>query len=117
MTRHRATLLGIALAAGVTSACHNAPRKQDEELAKSTFACQLAEERVLVRMERDEVRLVMANGEHINLYLVPSASTAGARYTNGTTDAVGKGLELTIMREGAAPEPLRNCGPLVPPKS
>lgn len=111
------SLLALAIAAGIVTACHNAPRKEDEEAAKHTYACQLAGERVLVRLERGEVRLLMPGGDRINLYEVPSASAAGTRYTNGDMDVVGKGLELTLSREGGAPVPFRNCAPLVPPKS
>lgn len=107
----------LALLAMLLTACHNAPRKEDEEAAKNTYACQLGGERVLVRLERGEVRLLMPNGDRINLYEVPSASAAGTRYTNGSMDVVGKGLELSLSREGGAAEPFRQCAPLVPPKS
>lgn len=110
-------MVGLLVMALVMTACHNAPRKEDDEAAKNTWACQLSGERVLVRLERGEVRLLMPSGERINLYQVPSASAAGTRYTNGDIDMIGKGLDLTLSREGGKPEPLESCAPLVPPKS
>ncbi|HZQ63006.1 MAG TPA: hypothetical protein VFC24_16745 [Casimicrobiaceae bacterium] len=117
MTARLKRLIAASLVLGLMSACHNAPRKEDEEAAKNTWVCQLAGERVLVRLERGEVRLLMPSGDRINLYEVPSASAAGTRFTNGTIDAVGKGTDLTVSREGGKPEPLQGCTPLVPPKS
>jgi membrane-bound inhibitor of C-type lysozyme len=103
----------VAVLAVVVGACAESPSKEAQEAAKNTFACQLAGERLVVRFDGDEARLLMSNGERIVLYQVPTGS--GVRYTNGTFDLRGKGMDLQIIRNGN-PTPLADCQPYVPPK-
>lgn len=94
--------------------CSSGPSKEEEEIARNTFACASKGERIVIRFDRGEARLLMANGDRVNLYQVPSAS--GIRYTNGSMDLTGKGADLRFSRDGAPAEPLEGCAPLLPPK-
>ncbi len=89
------------------------PARQSRRRAKNTFACTLAGERVVIRFEPGEARLLMPGGERVNLYQVPSAS--GVRYTNGNMDLLGKGLDLQLARDGGAPVALVGCAPFAAP--
>ncbi len=71
----------VAALAVVVGACAESPSKEAQEAAKNTYACQLAGERLVVKFETDEARLLMPNGERVILYQVPMGS--GIRYTNG----------------------------------
>jgi membrane-bound inhibitor of C-type lysozyme len=103
--RPAAVLALLALAA-----CGGGSTKPDEEALRNTFACDDAGERVVIRFDTGEARLLLASGERVNLYQVPSA--AGTRYTNGTVDLYGKGTDLKLARDGGAPRPLAGCAPL-----
>lgn len=88
--------------------------KADEEAAKNTFACEAAGERIVVRFDTGEARLLMPGGERITLYQVASGS--GIRYTNGMMDLRGKGMDLQLARDGGNAVPLTGCAPLPLPK-
>lgn len=95
----------------VVGGCGGGNTKPDEEALRNTFACDDAGERVVVRFDRGEVRLLLASGDRVTLYQVPSAS--GIRYTNGSLDLYGsKGADLKLSREGGAARPLAGCAPL-----
>ena len=102
----------IALLACVLAGCADSPSK-DGEAAKDTYACQLAGERLVIRFDGDEARLLMPDGSRVVLYQVPMGS--GIRYTNGTLDLRGKGAELQLTRNGTL-SPLVDCKPYVLPK-
>jgi len=87
--------------------------KEEEEAAKNTFACQQDGERIVVRFDVDEARLLTANGERIVLYQIPAAS--GVRYSNGELELRGKGTDLELIRQGNAAK-LTDCKPLALPK-
>ncbi|MDQ6620197.1 MAG: MliC family protein [Pseudomonadota bacterium] len=106
----RAVLLCALLL--MLAACARGPSKAEEEAAKNTFACRLAGERLVIRFDRGEARLLLVGGERVNLYQVPSA--AGVRYTNGSMDLLGRGTDLRLARDGAAAEVLEGCAPLTP---
>ncbi len=108
----RIALLAAACIA-LLGACSSGPSKAEQEAAKNTFACTLAGERVVVRFEPGEARLLMPGGDRVNLYQVPSAS--GMRYTNGSIDLLGKGLDLQLARDGGTPVALVGCEPFIPP--
>lgn len=110
----RLRCLAVLLTALVVAGCGGAASKADEEAAKSTFACQGAGERIVVRFETGEARLLMPGGDRVTLYQVPSGS--GIRYTNGLMDLRGKGLDLQLARDGGALVPLTDCAPLAVPK-
>jgi membrane-bound inhibitor of C-type lysozyme len=102
------TLLVVALAA-----CNAAPSKEAVEAAKNTFACQLAGERLVIRFDSGEARMLMPGGDRITLYQIATAS--GVRYTNGLMELRGKGTELQLVRDGVV-VPLAGCEPFPVPK-
>lgn len=108
----RSVVVGFASAFLV--ACTGGPSKDQQEAAKNTFACDAAGERIVVRFETGEARLLMPEGERVTLYQVPSGS--GIRYTNGMMDLRGKGMDLQLARDGGNAVPLMGCAPLPVPK-
>jgi len=113
-TPHRQLFAPFAVAAAlVLAACANPPAREDQEAAKYTFACELAGERLVLRFDVDEVRMLMPDGGRVVLYQIPSAS--GVRYTNGSLELRGKGTDLQLIRNGTATQ-LASCQPYAPPK-
>jgi len=108
MLRTAGLVLAVALLAGCA-----APEKPEEVPSKDTFECELEGERWLVRLTDGEARLLTPAGERINLYQIASAS--GVRFTNGLIELRGRGMELTMVRDGFA-RPLLGCKPLMVPK-
>jgi membrane-bound inhibitor of C-type lysozyme len=100
------------LAAAVLAACGSTPGKEAEEAAKNTFTCQLAGERIVIRFDSGEARLLMPGGDRVTLYQIASGS--GVRFTNGIIELRGKGMELQLVRDGTL-TPLDGCGPYAPP--
>lgn len=93
--------------------CENPLKKKiDEEAAKNTFACQLDGERLVVRFADGEARMLMPDAQRVTLYQLPVAS--GVRYSNGTLELRGKGMELQLQREGTTTM-LKDCEPHSPP--
>jgi len=105
--------LGAALAVATLAACSASPSKEAEEAAKNTVACQLAGERVVVRFETGEARMLMPGGDRVTLYQIAAAS--GVRYTNGLMELRGKGMELQLVRDGTVAT-LEGCRPYAPPQ-
>ena len=103
----------VALMANLLCACADMHGKDAQEAAKNTFACQMTGERLVVKFETDEARLLMPNGDRVVLYQVPMGS--GIRYTNGNLDLRGKGTDLQLARNGTA-VPLTDCQPYLPPQ-
>jgi membrane-bound inhibitor of C-type lysozyme len=95
MTFHRAAALALLLAA-----CQSGPSKEELEAAKNTVDCQRGDDRLVIRFDEGEARVLMPDATRIVLYQVPQAS--GLRYTNGLIELRGKGLELTWIRDGLA---------------
>lgn len=104
-----ATLLLVVQLAG----CEHKPTKEEDEAAKATFACQIAGERLIMRFEPGEVRLLTSNAERITLYQIPAAS--GIRYSNASLELRGKGMDLVLIDNGVATK-LEGCAPYAPPK-
>jgi len=98
----------LALASG----CASGPSAEEREAARNTFACQLAGERLVVRFELDEARMLMPGGERVTLYRLPTAS--GVRYSNGTLELRGSGTDLVLTRDGER-RPLEGCAPYALP--
>jgi membrane-bound inhibitor of C-type lysozyme len=109
----RAALALVALAAIVTAGCSSKPSKEEEEAARNTFACQLRGERVVLRFDAGEARLLMPGGERVVLYQLPAAS--GVRFSNGTLELRGKGTDLQLFNDSGA-VPLVDCQPYSLPK-
>jgi membrane-bound inhibitor of C-type lysozyme len=109
---HRCAIaLVYALAAGTLGACADAQKKDAEEAAKNTFACQLDGQRLVMKFDAGEARLLMPDGDRVILYQVPMGS--GIRYTNGELDLRGKGMDLLLIRNGNATQ-LADCKPYLP---
>ena len=81
-------------------ACQSGPTKEELDAAKKTIDCQRAGERVLIRFEEGEARLLMPDGTRVILYQIDVAS--GLRYTNGLLDLRGKGFDFVIIRDGVS---------------
>ena len=96
------------------SACENPLKKKEEEIAKTTFACQYNGERFVVRFADGEARMLLPDVQRVTLYQLPTAS--GVRYSNGTMELRGKGSELQLIRDGVV-TPLKDCEPyaIMPP--
>jgi len=108
----RALVATVALVL-VLGACDslNPQKKKEEELAKTTFACQLNGERFIVRFTEGEARILLPGAERVTLYQIPTGSTGSmVRYSNGVLELRGRGTELTFFSEGAW-APLRDCEP------
>ena len=109
----RLTLTIAALTGILLVACAGQPSKEELEAAKNTFACLLGGERIVIRVDIGEARLLMPDGDRIVLYQIPTAS--GVRYSNGNFELRGKGMDLQFVRDGAA-TPLADCQPYQLPK-
>ena len=90
------------------------PSKEEQEAAKNTFACLLAGERLVIRFDAGEARLLMPDGDRVALYQIPAAS--GVRFTNGNMELRGKGMDLQLVHNGVA-TPLNDCQPFVRARS
>jgi membrane-bound inhibitor of C-type lysozyme len=110
--RARDSLL-LAAAVAIAAGCANTPSKEEQEAAKNTFACQLTGERLVIRFDSGEARLLMPAGERVVLYQISAAS--GVRFSNGTLELRGKGMELQLIRDGTV-MPLADCQPYAVPK-
>jgi len=109
---HRtASAIAFAVAAAALGACADTPSKEAQEAARNTFACQLEGQRLVMKFDMGEARLLMPGGERVVLYQVPMGS--GIRYTNGDLDLRGKGMDLQLIRNGIA-TPLADCKPYLP---
>ena len=109
--------LVVAAVSLALAACENPQKKQEEELAKTTFACQLNGERSVVRFAEGEARVLLPGMQRVILYQIPTGATGSVvRYSNGQLELRGRGAELTFIADGAA-TPLRDCEPyaVLPP--
>ena len=115
MSRQFARYALVPLVAGfLLSACDPMQKKKEEELAKTTFACQLNGERFVVRFVEGEARVLMPGAQRVTLYQIPTAS--GVRYSNGNMELRGRGTELQVVIDNVT-TPLRDCEPyaVLPP--
>jgi membrane-bound inhibitor of C-type lysozyme len=85
----------------------------NDEAARDTFVCLLNGERVVIRFEPDEARMLLPAGDRVTLYQIPAAS--GVRYSNGVLELRGKGNELYLVRDGNL-IPLTDCQPYAAPR-
>lgn len=112
-THARVRGAGMAAIACVLAACAATPSQKDEEAARNTFACTLGGERLVVRFEAGEARILLPGGDRVSLYQIPAAS--GVRFSNGTLELRGKGTDLQLIRDGNL-MPLADCQPYAVPK-
>ena len=103
----------LLIALGLLAACADSPSREEQEAARNTIVCKLGGERLVVRFDSGEARLLTAEGDRITLYQIPSAS--GARYSNGTMELRGKGAEMQMVKNGTAMA-LADCQPYTLPK-
>jgi membrane-bound inhibitor of C-type lysozyme len=89
-------------------ACTPAPTKEEEEAAKNTWACTAAGERIVIRFDAGEARLLMPDGNRVFLYQIPT--TSGVRFSNGQIELQGTGMDLELVRLGS-PTRLKDCQP------
>jgi hypothetical protein len=102
-----------ALTCVLFAACQT-PSKDAEEAARNTYACNLDGERLVVRFDGDEVRLLMPGGDRVILYQIQSTPPM-VRFTNGRMELRGRGTSLDLVRDGAATA-LVGCQQFAPPK-
>jgi membrane-bound inhibitor of C-type lysozyme len=103
------------IAVVVLAGCADKPSKEEEEAAKNTIVCKLDGERVVIRFDSGEARMLLPGGDREILYQVPSAS--GVRFSNGNLELRGKGLEFVLVDHTAAAQaPLSGCAPYSIPK-
>jgi membrane-bound inhibitor of C-type lysozyme len=112
-TRFACPLVASMIAAFLLTACAEMKKKEDEEAMKNTFACQLDGERLVIKFDVGEARLLLPGGERVFLYQIGAAS--GVRYTNGYLELRGKGMDLQLIRDGNA-SVLGDCQPYLAPK-
>lgn len=107
-----APVLAVAV---VLAGCINNPSKEEAEAAKNTFVCLLNGERLVIRFEMGEARMLMPSGDRITLFQISSAS--GVRYSDGNMELRGKGTELTLIDQATlTPTELSQCAPYTAPK-
>ena len=111
--RHPVLMAAAFALCAQLAGCEHKPTKEEEDAAKATFACELAGERLIMRFEPGEVRLLTSNADRITLYQTPAAS--GIRYSNASIELRGKGMDLILIENGVATK-LEGCAPYVAPK-
>jgi membrane-bound inhibitor of C-type lysozyme len=97
---HRMSSRFLALsivALAVLGGCKTGPTQEEIEAAKNTVDCERPGERIVIRFDEGEARLVMPDGTRVVLYQVPMAS--GIRYLNGLMELRGKGMNLELIRD------------------
>jgi membrane-bound inhibitor of C-type lysozyme len=109
----RRVLCVTASVALCIAACTMPPTKEEEDAAKNTWACAAAGERIVIRFDVGEARLLMPDGNRVALYQIPT--TSGVRFSNGQVELRGKGMDLELLRLGA-PTPLKDCQQFAVPK-
>jgi membrane-bound inhibitor of C-type lysozyme len=114
MMRPAPVLFAAALLLAGLAACEHKPSREEEEAAKNTFACRLSGQRLVIRFDVGEARMLTATGEKITLYQIQAAS--GVRYSNGSMELRGKDADLTLIEYGVATK-LEGCEPYSAPKN
>ena len=100
MLLQRSTPLLLLIATLIAGCQQKGPTKEELEAARNTVDCAGADERIVIRFEEGEARLLMPDGTRTILYQVPSGS--GIRYLNGLMELRGKGMDLELTREQTA---------------
>jgi membrane-bound inhibitor of C-type lysozyme len=103
----------VAALALVATGCEHKPTKEEEEATKNTITCQLAGERLVIRFDSGEARMLTASSEKITLYQIPSGG--GTRYSNGNVELRGKGMDWTLTELGVSTT-LESCKQYAAPK-
>jgi hypothetical protein len=103
----------VAALALISSGCEHKPSKEETEATKNTITCQLAGDRLVIRFEPGEARMLTATAEAITLYQIPSGAVM--RYSNGNVELRGKGMEWTLT-ELSVSTTLESCKQYAAPK-
>jgi membrane-bound inhibitor of C-type lysozyme len=103
----------IAALALISTGCEHKPSKEETEAAKNTITCQLAADRLVIRFEPGEARMLTATAETITLYQIPSGAVM--RYSNGNVELRGKGMDWTLTELGVSTT-LESCKQYAAPK-
>lgn len=94
------TLAALLIVIGLAG-CQTGPTKEELEAAKNTVDCERPGERIVIRFDEGEARLLMPDATRVILYQVPSPS--GIRYINGLMELRGHGhMDLELTREQQA---------------
>jgi hypothetical protein len=97
------------------AACdHMKPSKEEEEAVKNTFACKLNGERLVIRFDVGEARMLTATGEKITLYQISTPNML--RFSNGNLELRGNIPNLSLIEYGVAAK-LDDCQPYAAPKT
>lgn len=107
-----ALAMPAALAGLLCTGCAMPPSKEELEAAKNTFACDYNGERIVIRFDVGEARLLMPDSNRVALYQISAAS--GVRFSNGNIELRGKGMDLQLVNNGVV-TPLKECQPFAPP--
>ena len=111
-----ALLLAGLLTLFALSACEHKPSKEEEDAVKNTFACRLNGQRLVIRFDTGEVRMLTADGEKITLYQIPAGAGVSVRYSNGNMELRGSASDLTLIEFGVVTK-LVDCLPYEAPKT
>jgi hypothetical protein len=103
----------VAALALISTGCEHKPSKEETEAAKNTITCQLASDRLVIRFEPGEARMLTATAETITLYQIPSGAVM--RYSNGNVELRGKGMDWTLTELGTLTT-LESCQQYAAPK-
>ena len=93
-------LVHLLMIAAALAGCADKPSKDEQEAAKNTFVCLLDGERLVIRFDMGMARMLMPNGDRVDLYQIPAAS--GVRFSNGNLELRGKGTDLTVVDNNTA---------------
>jgi membrane-bound inhibitor of C-type lysozyme len=104
----------IVIAAALAG-CADQVSKEEKEAAKNTYVCLLEGERLVIRFDMGMARMLMPNGDRIDLYQIPAAS--GVRFSNGNLELRGKGTDLVLLDATVGSQvALTQCAPYSVPK-
>jgi hypothetical protein len=99
---------------GIAACDHMKPSKEEEEAVKNTFACKLNGERLVIRFDVGEARMLTSTGEKITLYQISTPNML--RFSNGNLELRGNIPNLSLIEYGVAAK-LDDCQPYVAPKT
>ena len=85
------------------------PSKEEEEAAKNTFACTAAGERLVIRFDVGEARLLMPDGNRVSLYQIPADLRRALFQRQHRAARQGHGLASSCAT--ASPTQLKDCQP------
>lgn len=100
----------VLVLAATLAGCISNPSKEEEEAAKNTIVCLVDNERLVIRFDSGMARILMPGGDSVWLYQL-DAAYGTMRYSNGSLELRGKGLDLTLIDSPAATQRVLACTP------